>query len=100
GVLQGLALVDRRSAGLEREGVGRQPLRGELERRRRARRRLEEHVHDESPSQRRQLFVVALLGEREGVRGRDQAVDVVARQVCDGEQVAATPRLRRQQVQG
>ena len=45
-VLQRLALVDRRTGGLQRQRVGRQALRRELERRARARRRLVEHVQD------------------------------------------------------
>ena len=89
GVLQRLALLDRGAARLHRHRVGREPLGGQLERRRGARRGLEEHVHDEPAAQRRQLLRVALLREREGVRGREQPLDVAAVEVADREQVAA-----------
>ncbi len=64
--------------GLEGHRVGGEPLRRELERRARARRRLVEDVQDEAAAQRRQLLVLALLRERERPGGREQTVDVVA----------------------
>jgi hypothetical protein len=60
-VLERLALVDGRAGGLQRHRVGRQPLRGQLEGRRRARRRLVEDVQDQPAAQCRQLLVVAFL---------------------------------------
>ena len=60
-VLQRLALVDRRARGLDVQRVGREPLRGQLERRRGARRGLVEEVEHEPAAERRQLLRVALL---------------------------------------
>ena len=95
GVLQRLALVHGRADGLDVERVGRQTLRGELEARRRSRRRLVEEIDDEAPLQRRELLQLAIHGGGERARGAEQALDVVAGQVGDREQVAARRRSGR-----
>ena len=98
GVLQRLALVHRRAGGLDAERVGGEPLRRELEARGRARRRLEEEVDDEPPLERRQLLHLAVERRLERARVAEQALDVVAGQVGDGDEVAARRRPGRAQL--
>ena len=90
-VLQRLALVDRRAGRLDRHHVGREPLRGELEARRRPRRRLEEEVDDRAAAERRQLLHVALERARERAGEREEPLDVLPGQVGDRDQVPARP---------
>ena len=96
-VLERLALVQRRAGGFQRHHVRGELLRGELEARRGARRRLEEEVEHELPLQRRQL----LLDTREGAGGLEDPLDVVASEVGNGDQMshfgssgAPTSRIR------
>ena len=98
GVLQRLALVHRRAGGLDAERVGGEPLRGELEARRGARRGLVEEVDDEAA-----LAASAASSPRARARARtcaraEQALDVVAVEVGDREQVAARRRPGRAQL--
>ncbi len=97
-VLQRLALVDGRARGLQRHRVGREPLRSELEARRRARRGLVEEIHDEAALQRRQLLQLAIERRGERAGGAEQALDVVALEVGDREQMPARRRARRPQL--
>ena len=83
GVLERLALVQRRAGGLQGHHVRRELLRGELEARRGPRRGLEEEGQHELALQRRQLLVHV----REGAGGLEDPLDVVAGQVADREQV-------------
>ena len=62
--------------------------------------RTEKHVHDEATAERGKLFCVALLGEREGVRCREQPFDVAAVEVADREQVTAIGAGRRPKLAG
>ena len=96
-VLQRLALVDRRTGGLQRQRVGRQSLRRKLERRARARRRLVEDVQDQPAAQGRQLLVVAFLREGERPGRREQALDVVA---ASGRRSRAGGDVRREAAAG
>ena len=64
GVEQRLALGRRRRADVEVDDVGRQPLGGDLERRARARRVLEEQVEHALAAQQRHLLHLA-LGDRD-----------------------------------
>ena len=86
-VLERLALLDGRAAGLEGQGVGRESLGGEVEARRRARRRLPEEVDDRAPAQRGHLLDVALEHRQEALGGVEQQLDVGAREVLDADQV-------------
>ena len=98
GVLQRLALVDRRAARLDRHRVRRESLRGELEARRRSRRRLVEDVDDEPAAQRRELLHLPLERALEASRSAEQALDVVAGQVGDRDQMPPGRRVWRAQV--
>jgi hypothetical protein len=77
-VLQGLALVDGGPGRLDRHRVRREPLRCELEARRRAGRRFVENVDDRAAAQRRELLHLALERASEAAGRRQQALDVVA----------------------
>ncbi len=91
-VLQRLALVGRAAGRLDRHHVGREPLRGELERRRRARRALEEHVHDRAAPQGRQLLDLALADGLEARGEIEQPLDVRPLQIVGRQQVATRRR--------
>ena len=99
-VLERLALVHRGADRLDVERVGRESLRGELEGRRRARRGLVEEVDDELALERRELLHLAVERRRERARGAEQALDVVAREVGDRDEVALRRRAGRLQVVG
>ena len=86
-VLQGLALVDRRSGGAERHRVRGEALGGELEARESASRGLVEQVHDRAPPQRRELLHLAVERGRERTRGLEEPLDVVALEIAHREQV-------------
>ena len=64
----GLALGGRRARDVEVDHVGRQPLGGDLERRARARRVLEEQVEDALAAQQRHLLHLALVDAEERCR--------------------------------
>src|SRR5204863_6842505 len=81
------ALLDARAARGEVHDVGGQPLGGELEGRARARARLVEEVEDRAPAPRGDLLDVAVGDLRERGGAVEQALDVVAREVGDGEEM-------------
>ena len=86
-VLQRLALVHRGARRLDRHDVRGEPLRGELEARRRARRGLEEHVHDGPALERRELLHLAVERARERACEREEPLHVVLRQICDRDEM-------------
>src|SRR5207247_63912 len=94
GVLQRLTLVHGRPDRLDGQRVGREALRRELEARRRSRRRLVEEIDDEPALEGRQLLHLSVERGCERARGAEQALDVVARQVGDRDQVSARRRPR------
>jgi hypothetical protein len=71
---------------------------GELEARRRPRRRLVEDADHEPPAQRRQLLHLAVERALEGAGRAEQAFDVFAGQVADRDQMPRRRRIRRAQV--
>ena len=87
GVEQRLALARRRHADVEVDHVGGQPLGGDLERRARARRVLEEQVEHRPAAQQRHLLDVALGDRRERHRGVEDADDDLGRQPLERQQV-------------
>ena len=95
GVLERLALVDRGAGGADRHHVGREPLRRQLEAGGGARRGLEEEVHDRAPAQGRQLLHLALQRAGEVARGGEQALDDLAVEVLDRDQMPFRRRRRR-----
>src|SRR5262249_1127784 len=97
-VLQRLALVDRRTGGLDRHRVRGEPLRGELEARGGAGRGLVKDVDDGLAAQRRQLLQLPLERALEATRGREQPLYVLALEVSDRDQVPPPWLLRREQV--
>jgi hypothetical protein len=97
-VLERLALVDRGAGGLDRHRVRREPLRRELEARRRAGRGLVEDVDHEPAAQRRQLLHLAVERALERAGRPEQTLDVLAGQVADRDQVPRRRRARRAQV--
>src|SRR5262249_40558595 len=97
-VLERLALVHRGADRLNVERVGGEALRRELEGRRRACRRLVEEIDDELALERRELLHLAVERRSERARGAEHALDVVAREVSDGDEMALRRRPRRMQV--
>ncbi len=87
GVEQRLALARRRRADVEVDHVGGQPLGGDLERRPRARRVLEEQVEHRPAAQQRHLLHVALGDRHERHRGVEDADDDLGRQALERQQV-------------
>ena len=87
GVLERLALVDRRAGAAHRDDVGAQALGGQLEARRGAGGGLVEEVDHGAAAQRRDLLDLASgdLGERVGAV--EDALDLVTGQGLDGEQM-------------
>ena len=67
--------------------VGREALLGELERDARARRRLEEQVHDRRAAQRRDLLDRPLADLLERLRGVEDEANLIAREVLETEQI-------------
>jgi hypothetical protein len=89
GVDQRLALLDRRGAGGEVEGVGREPLLRHLEREAGPGRRLEEQVDDRLAAQRRHLLDRALGNLAHLLGGIEEQLDLAGRQRVDADQVLA-----------
>ena len=87
GVEQRLALARRRDADVEVDDVGRQPLGGDLERRARPRRVLEEQVEHRPAAQQRHLLHLALGDRRERHRGVEDAQDDLGGQALERQQV-------------
>ena len=87
GVLQALALLNRRPGYAEVHDVGGEALRGKLERRPRARRRFVEEVHDGLASQRRVLAHDPRPVRLEGRRGCQHAFDPFGVEIPDRQQV-------------
>src|SRR5262249_59805059 len=78
--------------------VGGEPLRGELEARRRARRGLVEDVDDGLAAQGRQLLQLPLERALEAARGGEQPLDVLTLEVADRDQMPARRLLGREQI--
>ena len=97
-VLQRLALVDRGAAGFDRHRVGGEPLRSELEARRRPCRRLVENVDHQPALEGRQFLHLSLEAPLEGAGGGEQPLDVVSRDVLDRDEVPPGRRGGRTQV--
>ncbi len=87
-VLERLALLDGRAAGLEGQGVGREPLGGKVEARRGARRGLPEEVDDGAPAERRDLLDVALQHRQEALGRIEDELHVGPREVLHADQVS------------
>ncbi len=87
GVLQRLALVDRGARGPDRDYVGGQALRGELERGAGPGAGLEEEVDDRAPPQGRHLLDVAPAHLGEALGALHDPLDVGSLQVLDRQQV-------------
>ena len=88
GVLQRLALRDRRARRADRDDVGGEPLGGQLERAARARRGLVEEVHDRAPAQRGHLLDLASGDLRERRGAVEDPLDPLAVEVVDRQQVS------------
>ena len=86
-VPQRLALVDRGAGGLDRDDVGGEPLRGELERGAGPGARLVEEADDRAPAQGRHLLDVAPPDLGEARRALHDPLDVGALEVLDRQQV-------------
>ena len=91
GVGEALPLLRAGGRAGQVDGVGRQPLGGQLEAGAGAGGRLEEQVGDGLALQRRDLLDLARGDLLERVGGIEQQLDLLARQVLQGEQVLARP---------
>ncbi len=90
-VLQRLALVDRGAGGLDRDEVGGEALRGELEGGARARARLVEEGDDGAAAQGRHLLDVAAADLGEALGAIEDRLDLGFGELLDREQVLHAP---------
>ena len=91
-VLERLALVDARAGRLDADEVGAEALGGQLEARAGAGRGLVEEVDDRAPAQRGDLLDLAPGDLGEALGAAEDALDVVAREVVDRQQMAPHAR--------
>ena len=92
---QRLALDDARRADGDVERVGAEALLGDLERRARARARLEEQVDDGAAAQRRHLLDRALADFLHRFGGVEDQHDLLGAEIGDAEQILAAKRGER-----
>src|SRR5262249_43797463 len=94
-VLERLALVDGGPGRLDADDVGGEPLGGQLERGERAGARFVEEVDDGAPAQGRHLLDVAAPDLGEALSAIEDALDLLAREMLNSEQVlhASSSRL-------
>ena len=94
GVDQRLALGDARGRDRDAQGVGAEPLLGDLERHARPRARLEEQVDDGAAAQRRHLLDRARADFLHRLGGVEDQDDLLGRELLDAEQMPAAERRR------
>ena len=92
GVLQRLAFREARCAGGNIDHVRAEAECGELERRPRARARLDEKIHQRLAAQRGDFFHLACADVLKCGRGVEELCDFRGAEGCDGDEILAVPR--------